>query len=110
METSYIITAAEIRKTEMVQSRKFKFLVRKLNGKNMSIRGSSSWYRKSICCCVLPMTVTFFTCFEECITDARKLNIIEISQMRKKIEKMNNEVKLLTSKIRDLKNINEVMG
>ncbi|XP_052042683.1 coiled-coil domain-containing protein 175 [Apodemus sylvaticus] len=47
---------------------------------------------------------------EECITDARKLNLFEISQMRKKIEKMNSEVKLLNSKISDLKNINEVLG
>ncbi|XP_028644839.1 coiled-coil domain-containing protein 175 [Grammomys surdaster] len=47
---------------------------------------------------------------EECISEARKLNILEISQMRRKIEKMKSEVKLLNSEISDLKNINEVLG
>ncbi|XP_021057405.1 coiled-coil domain-containing protein 175 [Mus pahari] len=47
---------------------------------------------------------------EECITDARKLNILEITQIKKKIETMNNEVEFLNNKIRELTNINEVLG
>uniref|UniRef100_A0A8C6I203 Coiled-coil domain containing 175 n=1 Tax=Mus spicilegus TaxID=10103 RepID=A0A8C6I203_MUSSI len=47
---------------------------------------------------------------EECIADARKLNIIEISQIKRKIETMNNEVKFLTNKISELKSMNEVLG
>ncbi|XP_021034300.1 coiled-coil domain-containing protein 175 [Mus caroli] len=47
---------------------------------------------------------------EECIADARKLNIIEISQIKRKIETMNNEVKFLNNKISELKTMNEVLG
>ncbi|XP_029422547.1 coiled-coil domain-containing protein 175 [Nannospalax galili] len=47
---------------------------------------------------------------EECVRDARKLNLLEIDQMRKKIAKMDNEAEFLKKRINDLKESNEVLG
>ncbi|XP_076778155.1 LOW QUALITY PROTEIN: coiled-coil domain-containing protein 175 [Arvicanthis niloticus] len=47
---------------------------------------------------------------EECISEARKLNIFEISQMRRKIDNMKSEIRLLNTEIRELKHVNEVLG
>lgn len=51
-----------------------------------------------------------FTCFEECILEARRLNILEISQVKGKIEKTNDEIKFLNDKIFELKTMNEALG
>ncbi|XP_021501183.1 coiled-coil domain-containing protein 175 [Meriones unguiculatus] len=47
---------------------------------------------------------------EECITDARRLNLSEIKQMKSKIEKMDNEAVSLKTRIIELKEKNEALG
>eukprot|EP00073_Rattus_norvegicus_P047601 XP_017449792.1 PREDICTED: coiled-coil domain-containing protein 175 isoform X2 [Rattus norvegicus] len=47
---------------------------------------------------------------QECILEARRLNILEISQVKGKIEKTNDEIKFLNDKIIELKNMNEALG
>lgn len=47
---------------------------------------------------------------EECVRDARRLNIFELNQMRIKMERMDNEVEFLKKKIRDLEEANEALG
>uniref|UniRef100_A0A8C8W6Z4 Coiled-coil domain containing 175 n=1 Tax=Peromyscus maniculatus bairdii TaxID=230844 RepID=A0A8C8W6Z4_PERMB len=47
---------------------------------------------------------------EECVRDARKLNILEVNQMRTKVERMDNEVEFLKKRISDLKEVNEALG
>nr|XP_048271410.1 coiled-coil domain-containing protein 175 [Myodes glareolus] len=47
---------------------------------------------------------------EECVRDARRLNIFELNQMRIKVERMDNEVEFVKKKIRDLEEVNEALG
>ncbi|XP_032763806.1 coiled-coil domain-containing protein 175 [Rattus rattus] len=47
---------------------------------------------------------------KECILEARKLNMLEISQVKGKIEKTNDEIKFLNDKIFELKTMNEALG
>ncbi|XP_057638799.1 coiled-coil domain-containing protein 175 [Chionomys nivalis] len=47
---------------------------------------------------------------EECVRDARRLNIFELNQMRIKVERMNNEVEFLKKEILDLEEVNEALG
>ncbi|KAM5241641.1 coiled-coil domain-containing protein 175 [Hipposideros larvatus] len=47
---------------------------------------------------------------EECIRDARRLNILEINQLRMNITRMNNEIEFLKKQILDLKEINKALG
>ncbi|XP_016017912.2 coiled-coil domain-containing protein 175 [Rousettus aegyptiacus] len=47
---------------------------------------------------------------EECVRDARRLNLFEINQLRMKITRMNNEIELLKKTILDLREINESLG
>ncbi|XP_052595594.1 coiled-coil domain-containing protein 175 [Peromyscus californicus insignis] len=47
---------------------------------------------------------------EECVRDARKLNVLEVNQMRTKVERMDNEVEFLKKRISDLKEVNEALG
>lgn len=42
--------------------------------------------------------------------EARKLNMLEISQVKGKIEKTNDEIKFLNDKIFELKTMNEALG
>uniref|UniRef100_A0A8C5XDW1 Coiled-coil domain containing 175 n=1 Tax=Microcebus murinus TaxID=30608 RepID=A0A8C5XDW1_MICMU len=48
--------------------------------------------------------------FEECVRDARKLNLLEINEIKMKITRTNNEIQFLKMEISDLKEINEVLG
>ncbi|MEJ1269398.1 coiled-coil domain containing 175 [Cricetulus griseus] len=47
---------------------------------------------------------------EECVKDAHRLNILEINQMRTKIERTQNEMEFLNKRISELKEMNEVLG
>ncbi|XP_051052015.1 coiled-coil domain-containing protein 175 [Phodopus roborovskii] len=47
---------------------------------------------------------------EECIRDARRINIFELNQLRTKIERMDNEMEFLKKRISDLKDVNEALG
>ncbi|XP_039720095.1 coiled-coil domain-containing protein 175 [Pteropus medius] len=47
---------------------------------------------------------------EECVRDARRLNLFEINQLQMKITRMNNEIELLKKTILDLNEINESLG
>ncbi|XP_006920601.2 coiled-coil domain-containing protein 175 [Pteropus alecto] len=47
---------------------------------------------------------------EECVRDARRLNLFEINQLQMKITRMNNEIELLKKTILDLNAINESLG
>ncbi|KAL6075599.1 hypothetical protein STEG23_011542 [Scotinomys teguina] len=47
---------------------------------------------------------------EECVRDARRFNILEVNQMKTKVERMNNEVEFLKKRISDLKEVNETLG
>ncbi|ERE74186.1 hypothetical protein H671_5g13620 [Cricetulus griseus] len=46
----------------------------------------------------------------ECVKDAHRLNILEINQMRTKIERTQNEMEFLNKRISELKEMNEVLG
>ncbi|XP_059997914.1 coiled-coil domain-containing protein 175 [Lagenorhynchus albirostris] len=48
--------------------------------------------------------------FEECVRDARRLNLVEINQLHMKITKINDEIEFLKKKILDLKKINKALG
>lgn len=48
--------------------------------------------------------------FEECVRDARRLNLFEINQLQMKIARMNTEIESLKKRILDLKNINTALG
>ncbi|XP_028363465.2 coiled-coil domain-containing protein 175 [Phyllostomus discolor] len=48
--------------------------------------------------------------FEECVRDARRLNLLEMDQLQKKITRISNEIQFLKKKILDLKNKNKVLG
>ncbi|XP_036910337.1 coiled-coil domain-containing protein 175 [Sturnira hondurensis] len=56
----------------------------------------------------LPSNVS--TDFEECVRDARRLNLLEMDRLQKKITRMNNEIEFLTKRILDLKDINKALG
>ncbi|XP_044915919.1 coiled-coil domain-containing protein 175 isoform X3 [Felis catus] len=47
---------------------------------------------------------------EECVRDARRLNLFEINQLQMDVTRMNNEIEFLKKKILDLKTINEILG
>ncbi|KAL1790279.1 coiled-coil domain-containing protein 175 [Sigmodon hispidus] len=47
---------------------------------------------------------------EECVRDARRLNILEVNEARSKVERMNNEVDFLKKSISDLKEVNDALG
>uniref|UniRef100_A0A8C3W2C6 Coiled-coil domain containing 175 n=1 Tax=Catagonus wagneri TaxID=51154 RepID=A0A8C3W2C6_9CETA len=47
---------------------------------------------------------------EECVRDARRLNLFEINQLHLKITRMNNEIEFLKKKILDLKKMNQTLG
>ncbi|XP_047718225.1 coiled-coil domain-containing protein 175 [Prionailurus viverrinus] len=47
---------------------------------------------------------------EECVRDARRLNLFEINQLQMDVTRMNNEIEFLKKKILDLKTINETLG
>ncbi|XP_035575664.1 coiled-coil domain-containing protein 175 isoform X1 [Canis lupus dingo] len=47
---------------------------------------------------------------EECVRDARRLNLFEINQIQTDITRMNNEIQSLKMKILDLKKTNEILG
>ncbi|XP_058423957.1 coiled-coil domain-containing protein 175 [Diceros bicornis minor] len=47
---------------------------------------------------------------EECVRDARRLNLFEINQLQMKVTRMNNEVEFLKMKILDLNNVNTALG
>ncbi|XP_045307086.1 coiled-coil domain-containing protein 175 isoform X2 [Leopardus geoffroyi] len=47
---------------------------------------------------------------EECVRDARRLNLFEINQLQMDVTRMNNEIEFLKKKILDLKKINEILG
>ncbi|CAO2586552.1 Coiled-coil domain-containing protein 175 [Lemmus lemmus] len=46
---------------------------------------------------------------EECVRDARSLNIFELNQMRLKVERMDNQVEFLKKTISDLEEVNEAL-
>ncbi|XP_069348974.1 coiled-coil domain-containing protein 175 [Eulemur rufifrons] len=48
--------------------------------------------------------------FEECVRDARKLNLLEINEIQMRITRMNNEMEFLKNEIIGLKEINEALG
>uniref|UniRef100_A0A8C6BC48 Coiled-coil domain containing 175 n=1 Tax=Monodon monoceros TaxID=40151 RepID=A0A8C6BC48_MONMO len=48
--------------------------------------------------------------FEECVRDARRLNLVEINQLHMKITRINDEIEFLKKKIPDLKKINKALG
>uniref|UniRef100_A0A8C9BXT4 Coiled-coil domain containing 175 n=1 Tax=Phocoena sinus TaxID=42100 RepID=A0A8C9BXT4_PHOSS len=48
--------------------------------------------------------------FEECVRDARRLNLVEINQLHMKITRINDEIEFLKKKILDLKKINKDLG
>ncbi|XP_012511479.1 PREDICTED: coiled-coil domain-containing protein 175 [Propithecus coquereli] len=56
----------------------------------------------------LPTTIS--SEFEECVRDARKLNLLEINEKQMRITRMNNETEFLKKEIIDLKEINEALG
>ncbi|XP_045679592.1 coiled-coil domain-containing protein 175 [Phyllostomus hastatus] len=56
----------------------------------------------------LPTNVN--TEFEECVRDARRLNLLEMDQLQKKITRISNEIEFLKKKILYLKNKNKVLG
>ncbi|XP_042799319.1 coiled-coil domain-containing protein 175 [Panthera leo] len=47
---------------------------------------------------------------EECVRDARRLNLFEINQLQMDVTRMNNEIEFLKKKILDLQKINEILG
>ncbi|XP_039096702.1 coiled-coil domain-containing protein 175, partial [Hyaena hyaena] len=47
---------------------------------------------------------------EECIRDARRLNLLEINQLQTDVTKMNSEVEFLKKSLLDLKTINKTLG
>ncbi|XP_031309658.2 coiled-coil domain-containing protein 175 [Camelus dromedarius] len=47
---------------------------------------------------------------EECVKDARRLNLVEINQLHTKITRMNNEIEFLKKNILKLKKINKALG
>ncbi|XP_019581386.2 coiled-coil domain-containing protein 175 [Rhinolophus sinicus] len=47
---------------------------------------------------------------EEYVGDARRLNILEINQLRMNITRMNNEIEFLKKRILDLKEMNKALG
>ncbi|KAM8780228.1 coiled-coil domain-containing protein 175 [Rhynchonycteris naso] len=47
---------------------------------------------------------------EECVRDARRLNLFEISQLRIKITRVDNEIKFLKKSLLDLKEMNNDLG
>ncbi|XP_058595181.1 coiled-coil domain-containing protein 175 isoform X2 [Neofelis nebulosa] len=47
---------------------------------------------------------------EECVRDARRLNLFEINQLQMDVTRMNNEMEFLKKKILDLQKINEILG
>ncbi|XP_004426506.1 PREDICTED: coiled-coil domain-containing protein 175 [Ceratotherium simum simum] len=47
---------------------------------------------------------------EECVRDARRLNLFEINQLQMKVTRMNNEIEFLKMKILDLNNVNTALG
>ncbi|XP_057588600.1 coiled-coil domain-containing protein 175 [Hippopotamus amphibius kiboko] len=47
---------------------------------------------------------------EECVRDARRLNLVEINQLHMKITRINDEVEFLKKRILDLKKINKALG
>ncbi|XP_075803664.1 coiled-coil domain-containing protein 175 [Microtus pennsylvanicus] len=47
---------------------------------------------------------------EECVSDARRLNIFELNQMRIKMERMDNKAEFLKKEILDLEEVNEALG
>ncbi|XP_054423463.1 coiled-coil domain-containing protein 175 [Pteronotus mesoamericanus] len=56
----------------------------------------------------LPNNVS--TELEECVRDARRLNLLEIDELQMKITRMNNEIEHLKKRILDLKDINKALG
>ncbi|XP_058915643.1 coiled-coil domain-containing protein 175 [Kogia breviceps] len=46
----------------------------------------------------------------ECVSDARRLNLVEINQLHMKITRINDEIEFLKKKILDLKKINKALG
>ncbi|XP_072819235.1 coiled-coil domain-containing protein 175 isoform X3 [Vicugna pacos] len=47
---------------------------------------------------------------EECVKDARRLNLVEINQLHTKITRINNEIEFLKKNILKLKKINKALG
>ncbi|XP_053529332.1 coiled-coil domain-containing protein 175 [Artibeus jamaicensis] len=56
----------------------------------------------------LPTNVN--TEYEECVRDARRLNLLEMDQLQKKITRMNNEIEFLKERTLDLKDMNKALG